>query len=253
MTGKEFSSFDVNNYTSSDKEIKLFTFDGQNHTLSGMTGMLISKSWAGHSAMDVKNLTIANSTIEQDVNDINGTVGVGAICGNAEASLYLRITNVHLSNSTVRGGHWTGGLVGIAGGYDKPNDGPVLEKIYVTDCSVEGCTIEGKGSNGALVGHAATNPATLWEVEKFSVLNNSINNTGGKTDRTGALIGTLGDINRASTAFPGEKNQIWFTSPLVVTGNNVLGVANDAKKVGRVGTDGSPVYLDNVNVINNWL
>ena len=254
MTGKAFNSFKVNNYTSAQKEIVLFTFDGQNHTITGMENMLIAETWAGKSAVDVKDLTIADSYIVEDENDSKETVGVGAICGWPQASQYFYMTNVHVINSSIIGGHWTGGLVGIASGYDNPSDGPVKEGIIVTGCSVEGCTIKGKGSAGSLVGHAAANEATTWEITDFTAINNDVLNSGTKTDRTGALIGTLGTTRGVSTAYPDAKVGVYFTSPLVVSGNKVLGVENDVKKVGRKGSfDDDKVFLDGVNVVEEWL
>ena len=254
MTGCPFRSFEVNDYTSADKNLVLFTFDGQNKTITGLEKMLISKTWAGHSSFEVKNLTLEDANIVEDENDANENVGVGAICGWAEASSSCKIINVSLLNSSVIGGHWTGGLVGYATGYDDPDNGPVLEKFTVENCTVERCTIKGKGSVGALVAHAAGNNATLWEVENFTSKDNTLLNTASKTDRTGALIGTLGLTTGSSTAYPESKVGVYFTSPLTVSGNTVNGVPTDAKKIGRKGSsDDNKCYLDNVDVVDAWL
>ena len=253
ISNVEFNSFAVNNYTSSDTEIVLFTFDGQGHTLKGLNKMLISSTWAGHSAVIVKDLTIDSANIAEDVDDTKQTVGVGAICGYSDSSQYIHIINVKLQNSTIAGGHWTGGFIGYATGYDNANDGPQFTNIKVTNCSVEATTVEGKGSVGALVAHAAGSAAMLWEVSNFVSRNNILTNTAGKTDRTGAVIGTIGDIASNSSAFPDNKNGLYFTSPLTVEGNSVNGAASN-RKVGREGTTGAKVFLDEVLVNNSeWM
>lgn len=245
MTGKTFTSLNVNNYTSSAKEIVLFTLDGQGHTIKGLTSMLVEKTWAGHSAVLVKDLTIDGASIVKDENDTEENVGVGTIIGNSDSSVSITLTNVKLKNSTVKGGHWTGGLIGYAAGYDNPNDGPQFTTVTVSGCSVTGTTVMGKGSVGALVAHAAGNPAMLWEVSNFESTNNVLNNTNSKTDRTGTLIGTLGDIGRKSQAFPDKTNGIYFTSPLTISGNTVNGSASN-RKVGRDAQ--GKIYLDGTDI-----
>ena len=93
----------------------------------------------------------------------------------------------------------------------------------------------------------------LWEVSNFVSRNNTLTNNAGKTDRTGAVIGTIGAIDRNSLAFPNNKNGLYFTSPLTVEGNSVNGAASN-RKVGREGTTGAKVFLDGVLVNNSdWM
>lgn len=165
--------------------------NGNGHTIYGLNDMLFSATWAGKSKLIIKNLTIAYSNIVHDPDDASKDIGVGAFVGLPQASTEVVLENCNLVNSRVQGGHWTGGLVGIAAGYSG-NDGPVFEQLDILNCSVKGSTITGKGSCGAVIGHATASDRTLVTISGAVIENNTVASTGFAFTRAGSVIGTVG-------------------------------------------------------------
>ena len=149
--------------------------------------------------MIINDLTIADSNIVNDKDDTAGTVGVGAFIGYPQASETITLNNCHLINSTVEGGHWTGGLIGMAGGYNG-NDGPVFMNLTITGCSVKDSVITGKGSVGGLMGHASCAAWTKVVVENTVVSGNTVASTGSSNEKAGAVFGTVGAAGQETTA-----------------------------------------------------
>ncbi|MBQ7975443.1 MAG: right-handed parallel beta-helix repeat-containing protein [Clostridia bacterium] len=176
----------------------MVTVNGNNKTITGLNDMLFSGTWAGDSGLVINDLTIKDSDIVNDENDTQGTVGVGAFIGYPQASAVITLNNCHLVDSTVSGGHWTGGLIGIAGGY-AGNDGPVFMNLTIKDCSVTGSTITGKGSVGAIIGHASCNTWTDVVIEDTAITGNTITSTGSSTNKAGIVMGTIGAAGTETT------------------------------------------------------
>ncbi len=177
----------------------LVTVNGNNHTITNLNNMLFSGTWAGKSGLIINDLTIADSNIVNDKDDTAGTVGVGAFIGYPQASETITLNNCHLINSTVEGGHWTGGLIGMAGGYNG-NDGPVFMNLTITGCSVKDSVITGKGSVGGLMGHASCAAWTKVVVENTVVSENTVTSTGSSNEKAGAVFGTVGAAGQETTA-----------------------------------------------------
>ena len=175
------------------------TVEGNYKTITGLTDMLFSGTWAGNSGLIIKNLTIANSTIVNDKDEAKGNVGVGAFIGFPQASATITLENCHLKNSSVEGGHWTGGLIGYAAGYAGP-DGPVFMNLTIKGCSVTGSTITGKGSAGGVIGHGSGNGWTNVVIEGTTVSGNTITSTGSSNNKAGAVMGTIGAAGQPTTA-----------------------------------------------------
>lgn len=174
------------------------TVNGNNKTITGLNDMLFAGTWAGKSGLVINDLTIADSTIVNDENDSKGTVGVGAFVGYPQASATVTLNNCHLKDSTVKGGHWTGGLVGIAGGYNG-TDGPVFMTLTIDGCSVTGSTITGNGSAGGIIGHGSCSAWTDVIIVNSTVSNNTITSTGSSDNKAGSVMGTIGAAGQPTT------------------------------------------------------
>ena len=175
------------------------TVNGNNTTITGLNDMLFAGTWAGNSGLIINDLTIKDSTIVNDENDAKGTVGVGAFIGYPQASATITLNNCHLVDSTVKGGHWTGGLIGMAGGYNG-NDGPVFMNLTIDGCSVTDSTISGKGSAGGVIGHGSCAAWTNVTITDTTVSGNTIKSTGSSTEKAGSIMGTIGAAGQPTTA-----------------------------------------------------
>ncbi len=230
MTGKTWTPVRV-----SDPGYPFVTVNGNDKTITGLTDMLFSGTWAGKSGLVINDLTIADSTIVNDENDAIGTVGVGAFIGYPSASETITLKNCHLKNSTVKGGHWTGGLVGIAGGYSG-NDGPVFMTLTFEGCSVTGSTITGKGSAGGIIGHAANDAWTNVIIKDATVSDNTITSTGSSANKAGSVMGTIGAAGQSATA-GGETKQGGVAVAATTSGNAVTSAATTITTIyGRQGS-----------------
>lgn len=234
MTGKTWTPVRV-----SDPGYPFVTVNGNDKTITGLTDMLFSGTWAGKSGLVINDLTIADSTIVNDENDAIGTVGVGAFIGYPSASETITLKNCHLKNSTVKGGHWTGGLVGIAGGYSG-NDGPVFMTLTFEGCSVTGSTITGKGSAGGIIGHAANDAWTNVIIKDATVSDNTITSTGSSANKAGSVMGTIGAAGQSATA-GGETKQGGVAVAATTSGNAVTSAATTITTI--YGRQGSPTGM----------
>ena len=234
MTGKTWTPVRV-----SDPGYPFVTVNGNDKTITGLTDMLFSGTWAGKSGLVINDLTIADSTIVNDENDAIGTVGVGAFIGYPSASETITLKNCHLKNSTVKGGHWTGGLVGIAGGYSG-NDGPVFMTLTFEGCSVTGSTITGKGSAGGIIGHAANDAWTNVIIKEATVSDNTITSTGTSANKAGSVMGTIGAAGQSATA-GGETKQGGVAVAATTSGNAVTSAATTITTI--YGRQGSPTGM----------
>jgi len=206
----------INGYGKSGKAgTGVVTVNGNGNKITGLSNMLFSGSWAGKCALIVKDLTIANANIKVEIDDTTESKGVGAFLGSAGATTEVVFSNCHLVDSHVEGGHWTGGFVGYSAGYSG-SDGPVFQTVKFTGCTVSGSTLTGKGSVGALMGHATGDAWTSVEVKNTSVTANKVTSTGSSNNKAGALFGTTG---AAGTEKNGKTGGIVVEA--VVEGNTV--------------------------------
>ena len=219
----------INGYGKSGKAgTGVVTVNGNGNKITGLSNMLFSGSWAGKCALIVKDLTIANANIKVEIDD----TGVGAFLGSAGATTEVVFSNCHLVDSHVEGGHWTGGFVGYSAGYSG-SDGPVFQTVKFTGCTVSGSTLTGKGSVGALIGHATGDAWTLVEVLDTSATVNEVTSTGSSGNKAGALFGTTGV---AGTETNGKTGGIVVKA--VVDGNTVQ--SNGTTVTTIYGRQGSP-------------
>ena len=219
------------------------TVNGHGKTITNLSDMLFAGTWAGKSGLIINNLTIANSTIKNDVNDSKGTVGVGAFIGYPQASATITLDNCHLVDSHVEGGHWTGGLIGMAGGYNG-NDGPVFMNLTIKNCSVTGSTITGKGSAGGIIGHGSCAAWTNVDIDNVTVKDNTITSTGSSTNKAGSIMGTIGAAGQPTTA-NGTTLTGGATVSATVSGNTVTSGGTTITTIyGRQGTGTGMLFVD---------
>ena len=237
------TGIDWNPVTVSAPGYPVVTVEGNNKTITGLNDMLFAATWAGNSGLIIKNLTIENSTIENDKNDAAGNVGVGAFVGYPQASAIITLENCHLKNSSVEGGHWTGGLIGMAGGYNGA-DGPVFMNLTIKGCSVTGSTITGKGSVGGVIGHGSCSAWTNVVIEETTVSGNTITSTGTSVNKAGAVMGTIGAAGQATTV-NGVEKQGGALVAATVSGNTVKSNGTAITTIyGRQGTSTGVLELN---------
>jgi len=217
--------------------------EGNDKYISGLDKPLFSGTWAGGSGLIIKNLTIKDSTIVDDKDDEIGTVAVGAFIGYPQASATITLKNCHLINSTVEGGHWTGGLIGMSGGYNG-NDGPVFMTLTIDGCSVTKSKIFGKGSVGGIIGHASCNAWTYVDIKNTEVSGNTITSTGSSSNKAGSVMGTVGVAGSPTTANGETKTGGVYVSSCTITENTVNSNSVENSKVyGRLGTPSGVLYV----------
>ncbi|MBR5780458.1 MAG: T9SS type A sorting domain-containing protein [Bacteroidales bacterium] len=234
---------DWNPVTVSAPGYPVVTVEGNYKTIEGLNDMLFAGTWAGNSGLIIKNLTIKNSAIVNDKDDAAGNVGVGAFVGMPQASSVITLDNCHLVNSTVEGGHWTGGLIGYAAGY-AGTDGPVFMNLTVTNCKVAGSTIKGKGSVGGIIGHGSGNAWTMVEIQGTTVSCNTITSTGSSVNKAGAIMGTIGAAGQAYTV-NGVEKQGGALVAATVSGNTVTSNGTAITTIyGRQGTSTGVLELN---------
>lgn len=206
---------------------KTFAFDGKDHTISNLPGMLVRYTISGD--LTIKNLTLNNPKIAYDIEDkTSGGAGVGAFFGFSDAFNKILLENCHIKGGEIEGGHWTGGLIGYASGWSEAGT------LTIKNCSVKEATVTGKGSCGGIIGHANGGKG-LVEMNTISVFSNTIESTGTATDKAGSVMGTVGAATVKVTNCSVIDNE--------VTSNNV----NNTKLWGRQGGTGV-LYVDGVQV-----
>ncbi|MBE6342970.1 MAG: T9SS type A sorting domain-containing protein [Lentimicrobiaceae bacterium] len=239
----DLTNVDWNPVTVSGPNYPVVTVNGNDYTITGLNDMLFAGTWAGNSGLIIKNLTIENSAIVNDKDDTQGTVGVGAFIGYPQASATITLENCHLKNSSVEGGHWTGGLIGMAGGYSG-NDGPVFMNLTITGCSVTGSTITGKGSAGGIIGHGSCSAWTNVVIKETTVSGNNITSTGTSTNKAGAIMGTIGAAGQPTTV-NGVTHTGGATVSATVSGNTVK--SNNVEITTIYGRQGTPTGMLELN------
>lgn len=238
----DLSFVDWRPVTVSAPNYPVVTVNGNNKTITGLNNMLFAGTWAGNSGLIINDLTIKDSVIVNDENDEQGTVGVGAFIGYPQASETITLNNCHLMNSTVKGGHWTGGLIGMAGGYNG-NDGPVFMNLTITGCSVTDSIIEGKGSVGGVIGHGSCAAWTKVVIDDTEASGNTITSIGSSTNKAGSIMGTIGAAGQETTA--AGQTKTGGSEVCATTKNNIVtsGGTTITTIYGRQGTSTGVLIL----------
>lgn len=226
----------------------VLTINGNDKTITGLDNMLIATTWAGKSGVVINDLTLSKASIVVDDKDANEDTGVGAFIGWPQASETVTLNNCHLVDSHVEGGHWTGGLIGIAAGYSG-NDGPVFETVTITGCSVEDSEIVGKGSVGGIIGHSTASAWTKVVIEDCEVTGNTITSTGDSDNKAGSVLATVGVAGLPTTADGETKTGGTWVNNTTVEDNTVTSNSTAIETIyGRQGSTGGMLYIDGVAV-----
>jgi len=192
VTGKTWS-------TPRNTNVKTLIIKGNNHTITGMTNTLVNGVGNGYwydSSVEFYDLTI-------DQANINSTSDyVGAFLRGADVISSIKFDNCKLTNSTVKGNDFVGGLVGWT-------SWPAVEVI---DCEVSGSTLVGGGSTGGIIGHACADVHGSVTIKNSVVKDNTITSTDDNPAKAGDLVGTV-NIGKVSVDATAENN--------TVTSNNV--------------------------------
>ena len=194
---------------------------GNGHKISGLNAPLFAGGFAGNSGIIVKDLTLDGVKI----NDATSNLGIGAFVCDVDSMPTIELDNCHLTNSEIisTGGARVGGLIGWTSGYNNPNDGPVDTYIKITNCSVEECKLEAKGSVGGIIGHAGCNPATFHTITDCAVKNCVINSTDDGGWRVGVVVGTANVGELTITNVTESGNTVTQTGKTAPEHSNLYG------------------------------
>ena len=241
MSGKVWPTIILNN------NVETLTIKGMNDSItinnlkidgSGNAGFIASTG--SMKKLVIENLTFNNTNV--DVAD-NGTNGIGAIIGYAGTSEVITISDCHVVNSKINGGHWAGGFVGYAAGYSSQNNGPVFEELTISDCSVLNSKVISPGSAGGIIGHATGDSWTNTTISKCIVNDNEITSTGSSNNKAGSVMGTVG---AGKTEF--GKDGGTFVNDMTIS-NNIVKSNNEDNNdyiYGRQGTAGGVLKIDGI-------
>ena len=167
--------------------------------------------------------------------------GVGAFIGKATTVADIAISDCHVTNSKISGGHWTGGFVGYAAGYSG-TDGPVFEVLTIENSTVENTEISSPGSAGGLIGHATGDAWTRDEFKDCEVKGCIITSEKKSNGdfKAGSLIGTVGGGQTKN-----DKNGGVFVTDCTAEENIVKCEGDDVKQIyGRQGSAGGILCVD---------
>ena len=227
MTGKEYTSITITHAAPS------LTLNGNGNTIKGLNACLFAGTGSAKEVV-IKDLTLDGTTM--DVDD-TGANALAAFIGYAGTSESITIDNCHIVNANIKGGHWNGGFIGYAAGWNVASDGPVFEVVNITNCSVKNSTFEGgNASVASVIAHGTGDLATLVKIDGIVSENNTIKNT--SESKAGTLVGTVGVAGKEA-AWNGKMGGLYIDN-FTATGNRVNGTAyNGEKKLyGRVGSGG---------------
>lgn len=217
------------------------TIKGNGHVIKGLTKPLVEKTWTGTS-LEFDDLTISDANI--DVAD-TGSNGVGAFIGFVDSTQSITLKNCSVANSSIKGGHWCGGLIGYCCGYSNTNDGAVFTTVTLENCKVDNTTVmTTTGSAGALIGHATGSAWTKIVVtgDRTTVTDNTI--VGENAEKTGVLFGTVG---AGQTDATNNKNGGIEIVHATVSGNVTKygdsATSTDPRVFGRIATEGGTIAI----------
>ena len=195
-----------------------FTINGNNHTITGLPGMLITRA---HRKATIKDLTLSNVTVARVSTTDDDWECHGAFIGEGAYIETTLFQNCKLINSQIASAKYAGGFMGYIAA-----DTNGQYTITFDNCTVKGCTITGFSSTGGIVGHALGNSSTSVVVTNATVTDNNI--TSNEPDpRGGAILGTVGaDL----------QNKVSISA--TVSGNTVKANGADVDTIyGRRGAD----------------
>jgi len=204
--GETWTPLDLEAYTGT---VRNLVIDGQGHFIKGLDAPLLGNCYFGNTSIEIKNLTLKNSTVNEKY--YNG-LGSGAFVAYADNSKSVVFEDCHLEDSTITA---TGDFIGIGGiiGYSS-------SPLTMTDCSVINCTITGaQNSAGALAGHiSAGHDSTITNAK---VVGCTVK--GERVDKTGYIVGTSNDGNTTITTNACANNTVFDVANSDVAYGRIVG------------------------------
>ena len=201
-----------------DKGIALWhKFNGQNHTIKNViiNNPIIDETaglFKANNAQecDISNLKIDNVHVSaQSTGADKSSVGIltGATSGN--------ITNIEISNSSVSGGKYTGGVVGYAYG-------------SIVGCKLTSCTVSGQYKSGGVVGFVCSETK---EGKDYKVNNNVLSAVTIEVNAENLIQGKTATIGKIVGHFNGSANTKGHC-----IGNTFTGTTKATKNIGLITT-----------------
>lgn len=188
--------------------IENLKINGNELTIDDIRGVgFISRIWSTVT-LEINDLTLIHANISASA-AYDGP-SLGGFIGWVEATESVKLNDCHVIESIFDGGHRAGGIYGYAAGWDVENDGPVLTKIDISNCSVEYTEFESRNASiGGIIGHAGGNKNTIVNVLDSSVTGCTIiskENNG--VIKAGNVLGTngVGDTVLKNVTF--ENNNV---------------------------------------------
>jgi hypothetical protein len=131
-------------------------FDGQNHTISGLTFSAVNMSTAGAGLFGVlQSATIRNLTVKTSAKGVSATTCVAVLAGcivDGTAGKPTTLDNVHASGQVTGDSYAVGILAGKAE-FKSPSSGLIIQ-----NCTAEGSAAStGYGYVGGVIGHLLSN------------------------------------------------------------------------------------------------
>ncbi len=186
----------VSDYTPSEPGDN-FSFDGGENTISGWKtisrGLFADRM--GNKSITIKNLTLKNCEVNAaNVQDENrGALLIGHYEGHLDKNT-CTIEKVKIIGGSVTSSDYAAALVAYLYGGE--------ETLSVTSCEIDGVTIIGNGSVGAIVGHAG---GKQHNISSCTVKNSTIQ--GEENKKTGYLVGTFNQGKTVINNCSGEDNK----------------------------------------------
>lgn len=213
FTNIDWTPVNVQGYTGTG----VITINGNNYKITGLKDALFAGGFAGHSGIVINDLTIDGQGVT--IEDNTESQGWGYFIKNIDSMPKITLKNCHLKNANITstGGARVGGLIGWTSGYNNQNDGPVDTYVTIENCSVTNSKITAKGSVGAIIGHAGSNPATYHTITGCTVTNCTLHSTDDGDWRVGVVVGTanVGEVTISNiTASGNTLTQTDKTAPV---------------------------------------
>ena len=118
-----------------------------------------------------------------------------------------------------------------------------------SNCSVKGSTVKGKGSCGAVIGHATASDWTLVNINGAVIENNTVASTSFAFTRAGSVIGTVGCAGLEKTVNGISHTGGTYITALTESGNTVTSNGSTIDRIyGRQGDSAGKLYVDGAEV-----
>ena len=152
--------------------------NGNGHKIKGLNAALINRAYFGNTSIEIKDLTLVNSNINnKDSGWDNGSTG--AFIGFADSCDYVKFTNCHVKDSVVNGLTYSGGLIGYCS-----------TPLTIENCSVINSTITGVDAGALAVMFSVGGSDVANTVNKVNVTGNTITSISNAEYTVGELVGT---------------------------------------------------------------